>query len=233
MTLTIQPITGSIKIVAVGDAHSLARGRPAEFRHRGLNLATRPTAMAALLEVGREPGSIVLVPTDLADMPLTQFIDVLRSVAHVPVIAGLAPGYSTQAVSELYDHGIAGTIALPATPGRLADAVLASGASEQPDELMLELGHLTLDDARHRVTWHNTEVPLPPRNFDLLRYMILSHPRVVPIRELMEFVGEAGGDRANRARVAIGRLRAALTDASPDHGSPIETIHRVGYRLRP
>lgn len=232
MTLALQPITGSIKVVAVGDASSLARGRPAEFRHRGLSLATRPTAMAALLEVGREPGSVVLVPTDLTDMPLTEFVDVLRSVAHVPVIAGLAPGCTSQAVSELFDHGVTSTVSLPATPRRLADAVLASRAPEATEELSIAVGNLTLDDARHRVTWYGTEVTLPPKNFEILRYLMVAHPRVVPIRELAEFVGEASADRAMRARVAVGRLRAAFSEATRYYGSPIETVHRVGYRLR-
>lgn len=233
MTLTLQPITGSIKVVAVGDAGSMARGRPAEFRQRGLTLATRPTAMSALLEIGRDPGAIVLVSTDLSDMPLTEFVDVLRSVAHVPVIAGIAPGCTKQTVSELFDHGIASTVALPATPGRLADAILASRAPEAAEELFLELGHLTLDDARHRVTWFSTEVTLPPKNFEILRYMMMAHPRVVPLRELLTIVGESSAEHANRARVAVGRLRSAFTDATPHYGTPIETVPRIGYRLRP
>lgn len=189
--------------------------------------------MAALLEVGRDPDSIVLVPTDLSDFPLTDFIDVLRSVAHVPVIAGIVPGCSTHSVSELFDHGIAGTVALPATPGRLADAVLSSRAPDPPERLVLEVGRLTLDDSRHRVTWYGREVTLPPKTFDILRYLLRAYPRVVPVRELVEFVGEASTDRVNGARVAVGRLRTAFLEATPYYGTPIETVHRVGYRLRP
>ncbi|CAN5354460.1 response regulator transcription factor [soil metagenome] len=233
MTLTLQPITGSVKIVAVGDASALARGRPAEFRHRGLTLATRPTAMAALLEVGRDPHSIVLVPTDLSDFPLTEFIDVLRSVAHVPVIAGIAPGCTPHSVSELFEHGVASTVALPATPGRLAEAVLASRVSEPSVGLVLEVGQLALDDSRHTVTWHGREVAIPSMRFDILRYLLRAYPRVVPARELVEFIGDSAVDRLNGVRVAIGRLRAAFLEAVPHSGAPIETVHHVGYRLRP
>lgn len=232
MTLAVPVITGSIKVVAVGSAGLIARGRPAEFRHRGLSLATRPTAIAALLEVGRDPSSLVLVPTDLPDMPPIEFIDVLRSVAHVPVIAGIVPGCSSSLVSELIDHGVASTVDLPATPTRLADAVLSSRPAESPRALVLEVGDLILDEGRHHVSWHGRDVVLPPKNFEILRYLILAQHRVVPLRELMEFVGEASADRATRARVAIRRLRVAFAEAVPEHCPPVETVHGVGYRLR-
>lgn len=233
MNLTHSAMRGSVKVVAVGNLDLIARGRPAEFRHRGLTLATRPTAMAALLEVGRDPDSIVLVPTNLNDMPLTEFVDVLHSLAHVPVIAGIVPGCSAQAVSELFDHGISSTVALPTSPGRLADAVRASRAPEQTEELVIEVGNLTLDDARHRVTWFEKEVTLAPKNFEILRFMLVAHPRVIPLRELMKHVGDNPQNPAVRARVAIGRLRAAFSEAEPRHDTPIETVHRIGYRLRP
>ncbi len=233
MSLAPPPVVGSVKVVAVGNAAALARGRPAEFRHRGLALVTRPSALAALIEVGREPGSIALVPTDLEDMPLLEFVDVLRSVAHVPVILGIMPGTNSQVVSELYDHGIAVTVALPTTPGRLSEAVLATRAPEPPEELFLELGSLTLDDARHRVTWYGSDVTLAPKSFDILRYMMLSHPRVITLPELMEQVGDGLHDRGVRARSTISRLRAAFADAMPYRPTPLETVHRIGYRLRP
>ena len=233
MTLAPTAMLGSVKIVGVGELNVLARGRPAEFRHRGLTLATRPTAIAALLEVGRDPASIVLVPTDLDDMPLTEFVDVLRLLAQVPVIAGIVPGCTNQAVSELFDHGISSTVALPATPARLAEAVLASRAPEPPEALVIQVGNLTFDDARHRVTWFGREVLLAPKNFDILRFMLLAHPRVIPLRELAELVGDHATDRATRARVSLGRLRAAFAESVPCRDTLIETVHRIGYRLRP
>lgn len=232
MTITAQPITGSMKVVAVGHPALIMRGRPAEFRHKGLALVSAPTAMAALLEVARDAGAIVLVPTHLSDMSVIDFVDVLRSVAHVPVIAGVVPGCPREVVSELFDHGIASTVALPATPGRLADAVLASQSPEQPEEFSLEVGHLTLDDARHRVTWFGNEVTLPPQNFAILRHLLIAHPRVVPIQELVAFIGEAS-DRVGRARAAVSRLRATFAEVTPLYDTPIETVHHIGYRLRP
>jgi DNA-binding response OmpR family regulator len=233
MNVAPSAITGSVKIVAVGDLEVLARGRPAEFRHRGLSLTAQSTPMAALLEVGRDPASMVLVPTDLPDVSVTEFIDVLRSFAHVPVIAGIAQGCTRQAIIELFDHGIASTVTLPVTPGLLAEAVLTSRAPEPPEEIVIEIGNLALDDARHRVTWFRREVPLTPKSFDILRYMLLAHPRVIPLQELMHLVGDTRAERPVRARNTIGRLRSGFVHVMPYHDTPIETVRRIGYRLRP
>lgn len=233
MTLAPSVLVGSVKVVAVGPLDSIARGRPAEFRHQGIAIASRPTAMAALLEVGRDPDSVVLVPSHFEDMPILEFVDVLRSLAHIPVIAGLVPGYTNQTVSELFDHGISGTVALPATPARLAEAVLAARVPESPAQPPIQVGDLILDDARHRVTWAGREVTLTPRTFELLRHMLVAHPRIIPLPELMQLVGDDPTEGAVRSRTAIARLRAAFVEAVPDQDPPIETVHRVGYRLRP
>jgi len=233
MTLAPSVMVGSVKVIAVGGLDSTVRGRPAEFRHHGITVASRPTAMAALLEVGRDPDSVVLVPTHLEDMPIVEFVDVLRSVAHIPVIAGLVSGSTNQTVSELFDHGVSGTVALPATPARLAEAVLVARAPATPLQPPIEVGNLVLDDARYRVTWLGREVTLTPRTFELLRHMLLAHPRIISLHEIMQLVGGDPREAAVRSRTAVARLRAAFVEAAPSADSPIETVHRVGYRLRP
>lgn len=239
MTLiTTAPLSGSVRVLAVGDPHEIFRGRASEFRHQGLTLSHRGTALSALLELGRDPDAVVLVPTEVTDMPLLEFVDVLRSVAHVPVIAGATAGCSTQMISELFDHGVASTVKLPATPSRLAEAIRAirapRAAAEPRDEpLALTIGALSLDEARYRVTWHEREVTLAPRSFALLRFMMEAHPRVLSMRELMDEFEDERGDTGTRVRVAIGRLRAAFQRAAPRYDTPVETVYRVGYRLVP
>lgn len=231
MSIAPPSMVGSVRVVGVGSIESLTRGRPSEFRHRGITLASRPSAIAALLEIGREPDSIVLVPSSLSEMPLTEFIDVLRSVAHVPVIAGLENGCPTSVVSELLEHGIAAAVALPVTPGRLAEAVQVARPAERPRDETIQIGALTFDEARHRVTWHGNTIPLTPKSFDLLRHMLEAHLNIVTLEELIHFVGHGLPDGGVRARAAIGRLRSAFADATPGLLSPIETVHRIGYRL--
>lgn len=233
MTIAAPTINGSVRLIVVGDLDELTRGRPSEFRHRGLTLVERPTVASALIEVGKEPDALVLVPTDLNDMPLTDFIDVLRSLAHVSVIAGLSSNSSPQFVSELFDHGVASAVLLPATPARLIEAVQVCRAPRVAGDMRLELGSIDLDEARYRATWRGRELSLTPQSFALLRYMLVSHPRVLTVRDVVGELGGEGTITPDRARSAITRLRRAFIDAAPQWGSPIVTVHRVGYRLEP
>lgn len=232
MTLAAFTPTDWVKVIAVGNPERVSRGRPSEFRHRGVALAHRPDAMGALLEVGKDPSAIVLVPTSLAELHLTDFVDVLRSVAHTAVLAGVVPGTSEKTVSELFDHGICGTVALPVTPTRLAEAVRAPGLRAPVEEDVIKLGGLLLDSGRHQVTWNGQDVLLAPKTFELLRYLMLAFPRVVSIDELVREFESGSDEHAMRIRVAVGRLRRAFTNRQQS-GSPVVTVHRVGYSLRP
>lgn len=233
MSVSTPPLATSVRVVAVGDRHSLVRGRPIDFRHEGLAIVNRATGLSALLELGRHPKAIALVPTDMNDLPLLEFVDVLRSVAHVPVIAGVADGCPTQTISELFDHGISSVVKLPATPAQLVEATHSAQVLEPENPLFLEIGNLTLDDSHYRVTWHGQPVVITPRSYQLLRYMMAAHPRVLPMRELIHEFEDPSSEPGVRTRFAIGRLRAAFKEAMPRHTTPIETVHKVGYRLRP
>lgn len=233
MTLAAPPVAGSVRLIVVGELETLTRGRPSEFRHRGLALVERPSVAAALVEVGREPDAMVLVPTDLDDMPATDFVDVLRSLAHVPVIAGLSPTSSPQFVSELFDHGATTAVFLPATPARLAEAVQVCTAPKAIDDIRLELGAITLDHARFRATWRGRELVLAPQTFAILGHMLMTYPRILTARDIVTEFGASGANTNDRARQAMLRLRRAFTDAAPSWPSPITTVHRVGYRLEP
>lgn len=233
MSISAEPLAGSVRVVAIGDRDALVRGRPIDFRHEGVALVNRATGLSALLELGRHPHAIALVPTDMDDLPLLEFVDVLRSVAHVPVIAGLTEGCPTQTISELFDRGVSSVVKLPATPAQLIEATHSAHLVEPAAPLVLEIGNLILDDSRYQVTWHGQAVTVTPRNFTLLRYMMAAHPRVLSMRELIHEFEDPSSEPGVRTRSAIGRLRAAFKDAAPHHHTPIETVHKVGYRLRP
>ncbi|MFW7413484.1 winged helix-turn-helix domain-containing protein [Demequina sp. SO4-18] len=233
MTVGTSPLATSVRVVAVGDRDALIRGRPIDFRHEGLAVVNRATGLGALLALGRHPRAIALVPTDMEDLPLLEFVDVLRSVAHVPVIAGVAEGCPTQTVSELFDHGISSVVKLPVTPAQLVEATHSAQVLEPVNPLVLKIGNLTLDDSGYLVTWHGQPVAITPRSYTLLRYMMAAHPRVLTMRELIHEFEDPSSEPGVRTRVTIGQLRAAFKEAVPHESTPIETVHRVGYRLCP
>jgi two-component system KDP operon response regulator KdpE len=185
------------------------------------------------MEVGREPDSVVLVPTDLADIPLLDFVVLVRSLTRAPVLAGLSDGYDAASLGSLIEHGIAATVTLPVTPSRLAAAAAAAHHPPAPEPVVLRCGSLELDEGQHRVRWRGNDVRLSPKEFDILRHVMAAHPTLVTVQQLVGHFEHGDDDRAARVRVAVRRVRAKLHAAAPHHPSPLVNVHSLGYRLEP
>ncbi len=103
-------------------------------------------------------------------------------------------------------------------------ALLRRGAPERP--AVLSVGALTLDPARRRVTWQDTDVALTAREYALLEYMIRRPGEVVSKTELLDHVWDASVDTApNVVEVYVGYLRRKIGR------DVLETVRGAGYRL--
>jgi two-component system, OmpR family, response regulator len=96
-----------------------------------------------------------------------------------------------------------------------------------PGERYLRAGGMTLDLVRRAVDAGSGPVPLPEREFLLLRTLMLRDGEVVGRQRLLEDVwGLAFDPGSNVVDVCVGRLRARIG------GDTIETVRGVGYRLQ-
>lgn len=92
---------------------------------------------------------------------------------------------------------------------------------------VLSVGPLRVDVARHRATLGAAPLPLTPKEFGVLEYLITRPGRVVSSEELLEHVWDANADPFTQTvRVTVGTLRRKLGDGW------IETVVGRGYRLR-
>jgi DNA-binding response OmpR family regulator len=95
---------------------------------------------------------------------------------------------------------------------------------------MIRLGSLELDAARHEATRNGDRLDLTPKEFALLRYLMLHPNEVLTPERLLEHVWDDRADPfTNTVRVTVSNLRRKLAEAGP--GQPIETVVGVGYRL--
>ena len=94
----------------------------------------------------------------------------------------------------------------------------------------IRLGSLGLDAARHEAHRNDQRLDLTPKEFALLRYLMLHPSEVLTPERLLEHVWDDRADPfTNTVRVTISNLRRKLSEAGP--GQPIETVVGVGYRL--
>ena len=95
---------------------------------------------------------------------------------------------------------------------------------------ILQHGDIRLDPATHTVWRGAIVVPLTPREFALLQYLLLHRGSVVTRTDLIEHVWDAhyeGGSNIVDSHVA--NLRRKLD--MPGDPAPVETIRGVGFRL--
>jgi two-component system, OmpR family, response regulator len=91
-------------------------------------------------------------------------------------------------------------------------------------------GDLFMDDDAHRVQRAGEDVSLSPTEYNLLRYLLANHGRVLSKAQILDHVWkyDFGGD-GGVVETYIGYLRRKV-----DHADPklIHTIRGVGYTLR-
>lgn len=233
MTSVPGPIWPARVIVVGLDAPGMIRGKLEEYLHSGLTIVRVPSAAGALVAIGRDSAvAAVLVPTWLPDMPLSDFIEVVHTLAGVPVIVTQDPRIEQPVVADASTFGAEDFVALPVTAPKLERILVAIRHRSTPAPRVFRCGELELDADRFRVLWHGRLVRLTPRLFDLLAYLIAAQPRVVTVEELVsEVAPHTPNWGVGGVRKAIGRIRVEMEEAAPGIPVPLETLPGFGYRL--
>ena len=107
-------------------------------------------------------------------------------------------------------------------------ALLRRGAPERPT--VLGAGDLRLDPASHRCWRGDTEVPLTPKEFAILEYMLRRRGQVLSRGEILQHAWDPDYDgESNVVDVYMGYLRRKID--VPFDRQTIETVRGIGYRL--
>ncbi|MFI1994957.1 response regulator transcription factor [Actinoplanes sp. NPDC020271] len=107
-------------------------------------------------------------------------------------------------------------------------ALIRRGAPERP--AVLRAGDLTLDPAERRVLRGGTPIPVTPREFALLEFLMRHRGQAMTKTAIIENVWDAHFDGdPNIVEVYIGYLRKKIDH--PFGRTAIETVRGAGYRL--
>ena len=103
--------------------------------------------------------------------------------------------------------------------------------SNRNQDLPLRCGHLELRVEEHEVKLRGKPLALPPKEFELLEYMLQNKGRMVTRRQLINHIW--GSDYVGDTKtldVHVKRLRAKIED-DPRHPSSLVTVRGLGYKL--
>lgn len=176
---------------------------------------------------------LVILDWMLPDMVGPEICKILRSRSvEVPILMLTGRAAPTE-VAEGLNAGADDYLAKPFSTVELMARVQAllrrtKGSSKSTK---ISVGDLILDDDARRVTLNGKTVDLSPKEFMLLRTLMLNAGKTMATETLLNQVWgyDFSGD-AKTVAVHVRWLRQKL-EADPKNPALLETVHRLGYRL--
>ncbi|TQN41197.1 DNA-binding response OmpR family regulator [Blastococcus colisei] len=197
-----------------------------------LDVRVCASAAEGLLVAGATRPDVVLLRADLADVPAPTVVHLLDHCCELPVIVAV-DGEHPELAGAALEAGAVACVARPYRAAQLLALVSAlRPASPARDGDVVRCGPLELSPDARTVRLRGSLIPLPPREFRLLHFLMAHEGRVVSQVQLWEAVwGGTAPSASNTVSVHMRRLRRRLGD-DPRRPRLITTVGRSGYLLQ-
>lgn len=98
---------------------------------------------------------------------------------------------------------------------------------------LIEVKELKLDSIRHVISKNNTEIQLLPKEFALLEFFMRHPDEIFSSEALLDRIWHSDSEATPDAvRTCLKRLRKKIDGETAENMSYIETIPKLGYRMR-
>jgi two-component system KDP operon response regulator KdpE len=179
---------------------------------------------------------LVILDLGLPDRDGGVLIRRIRREASTPILIVSARSEERDKVDAL-EHGADDFVTKPVGLAELRARVVAllrRGGGPATHDGLLRAGSIVLDLVRRRVTVGDREVPLTPREYELLKALLSEPGRVLTKGRLLRAVwGTDYATEGHYLHVYVSRLRRKLDEADPTGvaGRTITAEPGVGYRV--
>ena len=224
----------AIRVLAVDDEPQIRRFLRTSLSAHGYRVIEASCGREAIALMTTERPELVLLDLGLPDIDGLEVIHRLREWSTVPIIVISVRGQEAEKIGAL-DNGADDYVTKPFGMGELLArmrAALRHRLQAELDEPVFHVAGLTVDLVRRVVTVDGREVKLTPKEYDLLRVLVIHAGKVITHQHLLREVwGPGSVHETHYLRVYIGQLRQKL---EPDAAQPryLLTEPGVGYRLR-
>lgn len=187
---------------------------------------------AVSLTISTKPDLIIL-DLDLPDMQGIDLVQALREWSEVPIIIVTARSKDSDIVQVL-NKGANDYVTKPFSADVLLARInvsLRSAATDMAGTPRLVNGPLVIDLVRHEVFLNEKLIALTPKEYNLLRFLMVHQGKMLPHRTILKAVwGDSHAEDAQYLRVFIGQIRKKI---QTDQNTPslIWTVPGVGYRM--
>lgn len=219
-------------ILVIDDEAQIRRLLRLTLEPEGYALREAATGRAGLDElVGRAPDAVVL-DMGLPDLPGLEVLRQLREWSRVPVLVLTVLAAEGDKVAAL-DAGADDYLTKPFGSAELLArlrAVLRRAPAES-DLSIVAFGEIAIDFAHRTVRRGGADVKLTPKEYALLRLLVLHRGKVITHRQLLrELWGPKAEENTHYLRVHMTHLRQKL-EADPHRPRHLKTESGIGYRL--
>ena len=224
----------SIRVLIVDDEPQIRRFLRTSLSAHGYRIIEASGGQEAMTLLATERPELVLLDLGLPDMDGLEVIRRLREWSTVPIIVVSVRGREAEKIAAL-DGGADDYVTKPFGIGELLARMrtaLRHRLQAEVDAPVFRSAGLSVDLVRRLVCIDGQGVKLTPKEYDLLRMLVIHAGKVITHRQLLREVwGPAAVHETHYLRVYVGQLRQKL---EPDPAQPryLLTEPGVGYRLR-
>jgi two-component system copper resistance phosphate regulon response regulator CusR len=209
--------------------------RIADFISRGLQGAGYAVDSAAngatAIELTHQTDyDLIILDLMLPDMDGLQVLEKIRNRRHGPAVLILSARGAVDDRVKGLELGADDYLVKPFAFVELLARVRALLRRGQPLAEKLEVGDLTMDCVRRKVSRAGNPVDLAPKEFGILEYLMRNKGRPLSRTMIVEHVWDMDYDGlTNIVDVYIRHLRSKIDDAFP--AKLIQTVRGVGYMI--
>src|ERR1700756_107996 len=220
-------------VLVVDDETPIRRFLRTSLVASGYRIVEAEDAAGASRALTTEKPDLVILDLGLPDRSGLELIGEIRRTSTVPILV-LSARHDERSKVEALDLGADDYVSKPFGMAELMArlrAALRHAFQSQGELAVFVSGDLAVDLVRRHVPRSGQEVKLSPKEFDLLRYLVMNAGKVLTHRYLLREVwGPAQEDEVQYLRVFIRGLRHKI-EPDPARPTHILTELGVGYRL--
>lgn len=222
-----------VRVLVIDDEPPIRRLLRTSLSANGYEIAEAGTGRGGEAELTNFQPDVIVLDLGLPDMNGQDFIRRLRERgSSIPIVVLSSRGDERDKVEAL-DLGADDYVTKPFGVDELIArirAALRHRLQQQGEKPVFKTGDLTVDLVRRIVKVRGVEVKLSPKEYDILRLLIIHAGKVLTHQFILKEVWRGESD-AQYVRIYIRQLRQKI-EANPERPQHILTETGVGYRLR-
>ncbi|MDB6093123.1 MAG: DNA-binding response regulator [Verrucomicrobia bacterium] len=228
----MNPVSPAKEILVVDDEVQIRRLLRLTLEAAGYAVREADGGRAGLDEIIRRAPDLVVLDLGLPDLGGLEVLRQLRGWSRVPVLILTVRAEETEKIAAL-DAGADDYLTKPFGAGELNARVRAMlrRAPTESDQAIATFGDVSVDFSARVVRRQGAEVKLTPREYGLLKILLLHRGKVVTHRQILrELWGPKSEENTHYLRVHMTHLRQKV-EADPHRPRHLKTESGIGYRL--